>query len=265
MTSIGRQRLEEAAAQARRDLTELDEQLATGEIDEESGRRLRSRYRSDLEAATDSLAKAPDEPRPGRSKSRMLIGAAVLTLGIGLAVGLVGHFIQTPDDATLTGIASNPEFDPENFSNETLEATLLSFEGNPDAIEQTMPMRFRLAERYFAAQEFEKAFDHYRRIIESEPAPDLASAALTRVAWIVWVGNGLTELALQTVDQALAAAPGNTEAAYVKAEILWCGLGDSDAAVPLLEEILSSDQIDESVRTQVLADIESASAGESCG
>ncbi len=265
MTSVGRQRLEEAAAQARRDLAELDEQLATGEIDEGTGRRLRSRYSSDLESAVEGLAHAPDDPPPGRSKGRMLIGAAVLTVGIGLAVGLVGHFIQTPDDATLTGIASNPEFDPANFSNETLEATLLSFEGNPQAIEQTMPMRFRLAERYFETQEFEKAFEHYRRIIESNPAPDLASAALTRVAWIVWVGNGLTELALQTVDQALAAAPENSEAAYVKAEILWCGLGDPEAAVPLLEGVLASDQIEESVRAQVLEDIASASAGESCG
>jgi tetratricopeptide (TPR) repeat protein len=264
MTSLSRQQLEEAASQARRDLTELDEQLATGEIDEETGGRLRTRYRSDLDTAVAGLAQAPDEPRRSRSRGRMLAGAAVLTLGIGLAVGLVGHFVQTPDDATLTGIASNPEFDPENFSNETLEATLLSFEGNPDALEQTMPMRFRLAERYFVAQEFDKAFDHYRRIIESNPEPDLASAALTRVAWIVWVGNGLTELALQTVDQALAAVPENTEATYVKAQILWCGLGDPEAAVPLLEEVLSSDQIDESVRDQVLTDLESASADGSC-
>ncbi len=265
MTSISRQRLEETAAQARRDLSELDEQLATGEIDEETGRRLRVRYRVDLEAAMARLEHAPEVAPAGRSRGRMLAGAAVLTVGIGLAVGLVGHFVQTPDDATLTGIASNPDFDPENFSNETLEATLLSLEGNPQAIEQTMPMRFRLAERYFEAQEFEKAFEHYRRIIESNPAPDLASAALTRVAWIVWVGNGLTDLALQTVDQALAAAPGNTEATYVKAQILWCGLGDPEAATPLLEEVLASDRLDADVRAQVVTDVQAASSGEQCG
>ena len=104
-----------------------------------------------------------------------------------------------------------------------------------------------------------------RRIIESNPAPDLASAALTRVAWIVWVGNGLTDLALQTVDQALAAAPGNTEATYVKAQILWCGLGDPEAATPLLEEVLASDRLDADVRAQVVTDVQAASSGEQCG
>lgn len=265
MTSVTQRRLEEAAEQAKRDLTELDEQLATGEIDEETGRRLRSRYLADLEAAELGLSQAPREEPVSRSKGRMLVGAGVVTVGIGLAVGLVGNFIQTPDDATLTGIASNPEFDPENFSNETLEATLLSFEGNPEAIEQSMPMRFRLAERYFETQEFDRAFGHYRRIVESNPDPDLASAALTRVAWIVWVGNGLTELALQTIDRALAAAPNNPEAAYVKAQILWCGTGDAEAAVLLLETVAASDSIDDAVRAQVQADLTLARAGEGCG
>ena len=186
----------------------------------------------------------------------MLAGAAVIAVGIAIAVGLVGNFIQTPDDATLTGIASNPEFDPDNFSNETLEATLLSFEGDPEAIAQTMPMRFRLAERYFASQDYDRAFGHYRRIIESDPEPDLASAALTRVAWIVWVGNGLTDLALQTVDQALTAAPDNVEAVYVKAQIVWCGIDDPDGAVPLLASVLASDQIDDAVRDVAVAPLQ---------
>lgn len=265
MTSMTRHRLEEAADQARRDLAELDEQQSTGEIDEETGRRLRARYLKDLDAALQGLSNMAKEPTVTRSRGRMLAGAAVITVGIALAVGLVGNFIQTPDDATLTGIASNPEFDPDNFSNETLEATLLSFEGNPEALQQTMPMRFQLAERYFESQDFDKAFDHYRRIIESDPDPVVASAALTRVAWIVWVANGLTDLALQTVDQALAAAPDSTEAAYVKAQIVWCGMDDPDGAVPLLEAVIVSDQIDDAVRSQVRADLERASSGQDCG
>ncbi len=265
MTSVTRRRLEEAVDQARRDLTELDEQQSTGEIDEETGQLLRARYLKDLEAAQQGLSEMAEEPPVTRSRGRMLAGAAVIAIGIALAVGLVGNFIQTPDDATLTGIASNPEFDPDNFSNETLEATLLSFEGNREALQQTLPMRFRLAERYFESQEFDRAFGHYRRIIESDPDPDLASAALTRVAWIVWVGNGLTDLALQTVEQALTASPDNTEATYVKAQILWCGTDDPAAAVPLLESVLGSDQIDDQVRAQVETDLELAGSGQGCG
>lgn len=264
MTVGSRHGYEEAADQARRDLAELDEQLTIGEIDDATGARLRERYLADLRAAERNMAASIGDDTPIRSRSRMAIGAAVLIVGIGVAVGLVGDFIQTPDDATLNGVAANPDFDPENFSNETLEATLQSFEGNPDALRETMPMRFRLAERYFESQEFELAFDHYRRIIESEPEPELASAALTRVAWIVWVANGLTDLALQTVDQAIAADPSNIEATYVKSQILWCGVGDNEAAIPLLSNVLDSNLIDDEVRVQVATDLELARAGEGC-
>ncbi len=79
------------------------------------------------------------------------------------------------------------------------------------------------------------------------------------------MGNGLTDLALQTVDQALTASPNNTEAAYVKAQILWCGTDAPEAAVPLLESVLASDQIDDQVRAQVQTDLELAGNGQACG
>ena len=255
---------EEAATQAQQDLVELDEQLTVGEIDEATGMRLRERYLADLRVAEEGLRESTGQQVPARSTTRMIIGAAVLILGIGIAVGIVGNFIQTPDDATLNGVAANPDFDPENFSNETLEATLRSFEDKPEALRETMPMRFRLAERYFEAQEFDRAFDHYTTIIQSDPDPELGSAALTRVAWIVWVANGLTDLALETVEKALNADPDNVEASYVKAQIVWCGLGDTDTAVPLLETVLASPLIDDAVRQQVLGDLELAQAGRGC-
>ena len=264
MTDVSHRRFEEAASQAQQDLVELDEQLSIGEIDEETGMRLRERYLIDLRAAEAGLRESTGEHAPARSTTRMIVGAAVLILGIGVAVGIVGNFIQTPDDATLNGVAASADFDPENFSNETLEATLRSFEGNPQALRETMPMRFRLAERYFEAQEFDRAFDHYTTIIQSDPDPELGSAALTRVAWIVWVANGLTDLALETVENALRADPTNVEASYVKAQIAWCGLGDTDTAIPLLETVLASPSIDDAVRQQVTSDLELARAGRGC-
>ncbi len=259
--TLEQHRLAETAEQARRDLDELDAQLAAGEIDEETGRRLRSMYAKDLTEAESGLANliAAEPDATSRSRPRLLIGAAILAVGLAAAVGLVGSFVQERDDGVLQGIANSGDVDLDAISNETMEAVIAQTSSDPQLADQVQRMRFALAERYFEAQEFNDAFSHYEQIIESDPPPGLASAALTRVAWIVWVGNGLTELALQTIDQAIDTDPGNIEAVYVKAQVLWCGVGDPDGAVPLLESVLASDGIDADVRSQVEADLALAS------
>lgn len=265
--TIERHRLAETAEQARRDLDELDAQLATGEIDEDTGRRLRSTYLRDLGEAQvrlDALSEEPEQPI-GRSRARMMIGAGILIVGLAVAIGLVGSFVQDRDDGVFQGVAGTGEVNLDEISNETMEAVIAQAAADPALADQVQPMRFALAERYFESQEFNAAFLHYQQILESNPPPSLASAALTRVAWIVWVGNGLTDLAMQTVDQAIDADPANSEAIYVKAQITWCGIGDAAGAVPLLERILAADDLDADVRTQVEADLALASAGESCG
>ena len=266
-TEVERHRLAETADQARRDLAELDDQLAAGEIDEDTGRRLRSTYLRDLEDAErrlDALSRAGEQPVT-RSRTRMLVGAGILALGLAVAVGLVGSFVQDRDDGVLQGVAAAGDVDLDEISNETMEAVIAQAAADPATADQVQPMRFALAERYFEAREFNDAFFHYQQIIENDPPPSLASAALTRVAWIVWIGNGLTDLALQTVDQAIDADPTNTEATYVKAQILWCGLDEPEAAVPLLEGVLDSDDLDAATRAQVETDLSLAAAGEGCG
>lgn len=265
--TIERHRLAETAEQARRDLDELDSQLAAGEIDEETGRRLRSTYLRDLaeaERRMEALSGVPEHP-VGRSRVRMMVGAGILILGLAVAIGLVGSFVQDRDDGVFQGIANTGDVNLDEISNETMEAVIAEAAADPALTDQVQPMRFALAERYFESQEFNEAFLHYQQILESNPPPSLASAALTRVAWIVWVGNGLTDLALQTADQAIDTDPTNVEAVYVKAQVTWCGVGDPAAAVPLLQEILASDDLDTAVRDQVETDLALASAGESCG
>ena len=51
---------------------------------------MRARYLKDLEAAQQGLTAIVDEPPVTRSRGRMLAGAAVIAIGIALAVGLVG-------------------------------------------------------------------------------------------------------------------------------------------------------------------------------
>ncbi|NIQ59333.1 MAG: hypothetical protein GWN85_39510, partial [Gemmatimonadetes bacterium] len=104
------------------------------------------------------------------------------------------------DDGSLQGIAAGDEFDPDDYSNETLEAVIASSADDPAVAGQIPFMRFRLAERYFDAGDVQAAFPHYEAIIAGDPPPELGAAALTRVAWIVWVGNGEVDLALGLLD-----------------------------------------------------------------
>lgn len=268
-TGLDRHQLTETVAQARRDLEELEMQVEAGEIDDDTADRLRATYTAELEAAEESLAALTPEDEadapPTRSRSRMLAGAAILAVGLAVAVGLVGESTQARDDGPLQGVAAEGEFDPDQYSNETLEAVIASYEDEPELADQLQFMRFRLAERYFEEGAYDRAFPHYRTILEGEPPPELGAAALTRVAWIVWTGNGEAEIALGLLDRALEAVPGHTEATYVKGQVLWCGLSRPEEAVALFEAVLASDGLEPEVREAVTTDLEAARAGESCG
>lgn len=267
-----RRRLEEAAEQARRDIDELAIQVESGEIDDETARRLRSGYLRELEAAGDDLAGLADaEPSPapvGRSRRRMLVGAGILAAGVAITMGIVGSFAQERRTDPLEGVAAGPDgaVDLENVSNETMEAVIESYRDDPAVADQLPLMEFRLAERYFQDQDYLASFPHYRNVIENPNTPsDRVQVSLTRVGWLVWILNGETELALTTLDQALSIDPAASETLYVKGQILWCGAGRPDEAVDLFEQVLANPELDPSVVDQVRTDVELASAGEACG
>lgn len=270
--AIDRRRAAEMLEQVRRDLAELEDQVAAGEIDQETAAGLRTTYLAELAAAEEALVEAgrevgtesPDR-RGGRSPRRMIAGALILVIGAGLAVGSVGFFARDPGSDALQGVAAaGADFDPSQYSNEALEAVIRAYANDPAVADQLRFMRFRLAERYFQEGDFRKAFPHYQAILESDPPPELASAVLTRLGWIVWVGNGETELGLGLLDRALEADPSNLEALYVKAQLTWCGLGDAAGAVPLLEKVASSSELEDAVRAQVESDLAAARAGKGC-
>jgi hypothetical protein len=85
------------------------------------------------------------------------------------------------------------------------------------------------------------------------------------VGWIVWVLNGETDLALETLDRSLDIEPADPEALYVKGQILWCGAGDPVTAATLFEQVLDTSGLPDEVVAQVEVDLELTSAGESCG
>jgi tetratricopeptide (TPR) repeat protein len=247
-------------AQVRADLDELAQQIEEGEIDPETGARLRSTYLAELESART----APEPPGPVRSRPRMVVGALILVAGFAVTVAVLGSTAEPGVDGALQGVAAAGSFDPSEYSDETLEAVIAASADDPAVADQIPFMRFALAERYFDRNDFQRAFRHYEAILSGEPTVDLFAAIMTRVAWITFVGNGEVELSLDVIDRAIEAMPGSTEALYVKGQILWCGSGDAEGAASLFERILQSNTLTTEIREQVGADLAAATAGEPC-
>ena len=249
-------------AQATRDLEELAQQLATDEIPPSTGRRLRRVYTEEIEEARLRLAgEAPvsadldSSDRDSRSRfwtpGRLTVVAILGTAAAALVIS-VGWFAR-PEDRT---DADGGEFDPSQYSNETMEAVISANAEHP----QINGMRLALAGRYFRAGDFGRAFAHYRGVLEGSPTAAEEAEALSRLGWIAWAGSGEIELAVDTLDRALGAWPGYPQALYFKAIVLWCGAGKAAEAVPLLEEASQGLSSDETIAAELAA----ARAGEEC-
>jgi tetratricopeptide (TPR) repeat protein len=194
----------------------------------------------------------------------MLIGAGALIAAIVVIIAVAVSLAEDRTDAPLEGVAAGEEIDLDSISNEAMEAVIETYRGDPAVADQLPFMEFRLAERYFEEQDFLSAFPHYQAILENDPPVDLFVQSMTRVGWIVWVLNGETELAVQTLDLAIEADPMNPLPLYVKGQVLWCGNGDAATAVELFDRVLQSDELDDGVRAQVEDDVAIASAGGEC-
>lgn len=256
-------------AQIRQDLDELAVQVATGEIDEETGARLRSVYTEELAAVPVLDEKHPDSEdgrRITRSGRRMVVGGLLLAAVVGISVGLAGQFVQQRDvDATEGVVGAGGPVDLDSVSDEAMLSAINTFADDPQFAEQIPRMRFALGERKFEKGEYGAAFDQYDAILTADPPPpaDLAAPTLTRVAWIVWLQDE-TDLAIQLLDRSLELVEEAPETLYVKSQVLWCGTGDTDGARALLERLAAIDTLADDVASQVRADLDAVTNGETC-
>lgn len=254
--SIDRRRLEERVAIARRDLDELTEQVEAGEIDEATAEALRGSYQSELDEAQDALGALPVQGRkvekgtgstppgtaPGspRSVKRAVIGSALVIAALTVAILLAARDV-TPDT-----VASDPgelNVDPATVSNEQLEAVVAA---NPDI----NAMRMALADRYFEAQEYGKALEHYLYIAENEPTPPEESRSLARIGWMAYITNQ-AEAAKQYEQTALTIDPTNDEAKLFLGFVLLYGLEDATGALPWLEEVAALPDLSAGIRSEL--------------
>jgi tetratricopeptide (TPR) repeat protein len=213
-----------------RDLAEVAAQVEAGELDADTAARLRSAYereRSALLAAHD-----PDDQPSGRSPRRMLIGAAIITVGV-VAIAWSGLIaVQGDEPAATEGIVTEVAaggVDLSAVTNEEMEAVIAA---NPGVI----GMRLAVAQRYVEAGEHSKALDHYLAVLDQDPnQPE----ALAMVGWLTYLA-GEPQLAEPFVTKALAVAPDYPLALWFQGNILHA-TGDDAGARAAIEQLLTYD------------------------
>jgi cytochrome c-type biogenesis protein CcmH/NrfG len=234
--------LEDQLAQVGRDLTEVDQQVAAGELDTKTADRLRATYRSEADALRTRLAvQEPAGSKPSMG-SRSWIGLAVFAVAAVavLVLAAVSLVDRSPGGSLTGGVASDvlngEQPDLAAISNEEMEAVVAA---NPDIV----PMRLALARRYFDAGEFTPALDHYMIILETEQHPE----ALANVGWMTYL-SGRPDVASTFVEEALARDPSYLPAMWFLASIRFEGLGDAAGAVDPLERLLEADGVPDDIR-----------------
>lgn len=195
-----------------------------------------------------------------RSRTRLLVGGSILVASFAGIVVVASTSLQDRP-AAATGVAELGQEDLDDVSNETMEAVIATNLDDP----QINGMRLALAERYYEESDYRSAFPHYLAVAESPEATNIeASAALTRLGWMAYEGNGEVETAIRLLDQALAIEPGSPVALYLKGRVQWCGAQDVEAAILLFEEVLTNSDLPEQSRIEIEADLDRANSGQAC-
>ena len=228
MTRV-RTRWEERRDDALRDLLELDEQVAHGELDRETAEHLRARYEADAAFAMQALEglEEPDADRestPPRRNRAALAGAVALIAAVAAVLVLPGYVGQRPAGGFVTGNEQQDAGrDLSQVTNEELEAVVAA---NPDVV----AMRVRLAHRYLEAGDDEKAFEHSMAVLDREEN----SEAMAHVGWLLYRSRQL-DLAVQMLEAAFERAPEDVEVRLFLANVRLYGQDDPRAALSLLD------------------------------
>jgi cytochrome c-type biogenesis protein CcmH len=199
-------------------------------------------------------------PHTERATARRVAPLLILAGAFAAIVVVAGFFLQDRAGPN-SGVADLSGQNLDEVSNETMEAVIDANADHP----QVDGMRLALAERYYEEGNFRAAFPHYIAVAESPNAAEpQVVTALVRLGWMTWQGNAEAETAIDLLDQALAIDQDSATARYLKAQVLWCGQGDTEAASDLLEAVRTDPAVEEDVRRFVTADLEAIRSGETC-
>lgn len=241
---------EERIDLVKRDLLELDEQVALGELDEETASVLRRRYNDELEQLNNETPEAPEVEGAKALSGRRLLGVGfVLIAVVGVALWLVAANTDSP--AGIEGVAGEEGVNLDDVSNEEMEAVVAQ---NPDV----PGMRLALADRYFADGEFGDALTHYMYVLNTLEIKD--PSALANVGWMTYLSD-VPDVAESFVEESLEVQPDGGIAFWYLANIRFHGLGDAAGAVEPLQQLLAYDNLPDRLRTEaeaLLRDVEAS-------
>lgn len=245
MTRAG-ELLEDQLHQVDRDLAELDEQVASGELDATTAEDLRSTYRTErsrIMAEIEHLG-ADTPAGTGRDRRRALVGTIAVLAAFAIVTVVLVNTVQRrgPNDLATGGVAADVAsggVDLSQVTNEEMEQVVAA---NPDV----PAMRLALARRYFEAGEFDKALDHYLIVLDQRPDDP---EALASIGWMTFLSDR-ADVAEVYVERALQSDPDYVQAYWFLANIRLVGLGDAAGAVDPLERLLTYDGIPDDIRTQ---------------
>jgi len=232
------------------ELADVEQQLADGDIDEATAKRLTDKYTAELSAviaarSTNTEVSLVDvENEPTWLTRRAKIGILVVALAVsGIATFAV---VSLTGDSTsgVEGVAQAALTDPNGrdlstVSNDEMEAVVAE---NPGVV----PMRLALARRYFEAGEFDKALDHYFVILESEQNPE----ALANVGWMTYL-SGYDDLAAGYLEAAIQRDPTFLTARWFLGNV-YASLGRNAEAVVMLATVASSDETPQEIKDLAL-------------
>ena len=247
--SPSRQRARERHEQAVRDLLELDEQVARGEIDDDRAVVLRDRFEGEAAAALAWLDTHPYEgAQPGASQGEAqdagatgrlwsgrrvlgVVGGVAVLVGIGAAV--VANVEPRPPGGFVTGneAAASGGRDLSEVTNAEMEQVVAE---NPDVVS----MRLRLAHRYLDDEDYDEAVDHYLEVLDRSADPE----AMSHLGWLVFL-DGEVELASQLIEASLEQRSDDPEALWFLANVRLYGQERPADAVPLLEQLLAREDL----------------------
>ena len=252
----------------RRDLDELAAQVEKAEIGAATADRLRANYQAELELLDSALRELPEGPHEpagaadapeivaphSRSPRRMVVGSLVVITALSVAIGFAARDAEPQNSQPISSSPGELIVDPATVSNEQLETVVAA---NPNI----NGMRMALADRYFAAEDYGAALDHYLYIADNGPSPEEATKALARIGWMAYI-SGLADEAKTYVEASLTADPTNAEATLFLGFITLYGLGDAETAIPQLEAALDLPNLSANVISQIEDALTEARAGE---
>jgi cytochrome c-type biogenesis protein CcmH/NrfG len=220
-------------------LDEITDQAQSGLIDQSDFERIRRNYNARIAAVQAQIDGEQIAQTQARSR-KILVTWVVL----GLAVVVASWMLSQSLGKRLPGqtMSGNSVADREPAPVQTRDDLVAATEAAPDDPNAWMDLaRFDMTSQNLpnAVQEFDKAADLDR----DNPEPSAYGG------WVLWLAaNGqqgeqfdtLTTGALRRLEDALRRDPGYPDALAFRGILLYRGLGDSERAIPSLQQYLAS-------------------------